>query len=160
VSLAIDRNEECADGSVRIVRAEGTSAAIELRDDSAGLHGFENRTTGWSIAQSLRTAKILVLRDAAELPAMLGVAFVELLAHAESRTIRNQEQGGDQKACRDSHLSHVSNLHAGVAHANVRAQRGHFRSLGGSGILGSAFPEPSARSDDPPPVSAAPIREQ
>jgi len=83
VALAIVRDEEGPDGPIGIVRAEVPFRLVELAELASGRSTAESGRYR-RIAQRLRQAQVLLLRDPAELGAMLPVVLVELGSAAKA----------------------------------------------------------------------------
>jgi hypothetical protein len=90
--------EERSNGSVGIVGAEVTVAAVESAELAIGAAGFEDWSASGGVSQLLRQAQIFGLADGTELGPVLLVVFVELRLAAEAWAGGVEQQPEEQEA--------------------------------------------------------------
>src|SRR5437764_14915270 len=96
IAFAVVRDEERPDGEIAVVRAKVAVTAVEFGEDASRLPRFENQSTDGSVTELLGQFQILLLRDVAELAAVLGIMLVELRARAESGSGGPDYDGGER----------------------------------------------------------------
>jgi hypothetical protein len=98
VSFAGIGYEERSDGSVAIVGAEVSVAAIEPAELAAGPARFEDRSAGGCVSQLLRETQILGFADRAEFVPVLLVVFIEFFPAAEAGAGGIEQQPEEKEA--------------------------------------------------------------
>ena len=91
-------DEESSDGSVAIVGAEVTVAAIKTAEFAIGTAGFQNWSAGRRVSQLLRETKIFGFADGAEFMPVLLVMFLEFFLTAKAGAGGVEQQPKKQEA--------------------------------------------------------------